>query len=130
VWKGFLPVAPAGWKADDAEVNAGAMMGVGTGASRKYTRGDDSVEVSILTDSPLVQGLGAMLSNPLIAAAAGRTVVIGGRRVTYMKDDNSYAALLASKVLVQVKGSSGVKDDVLKQFVTALSFADIEKAAR
>src|SRR5471030_784461 len=45
-----LPAAPAGWKADEVEtVSAGmAMAGGGVGASRKYHKGNDTVEVSIL----------------------------------------------------------------------------------
>lgn len=58
----LLPAAIPGWTADDVEtVSAGvAMVGGGTGASRKYHKGDDTVTVSILADSPLLQAMSAL----------------------------------------------------------------------
>ena len=106
------------------------MRGMGSSASRKYSRDNDSVEVSLMTDSPIMQGLAAVIGNPMVAAAAGKTLVIGGRRVNYIRDDNSYITMVGDRVLVRVQGSSGVTEDTLKKFMGLLSFADIEKAAR
>ncbi len=129
IWKQYLPAAPAGWKAEDSDVSSG-MLGMGSNASRKYTRDNDGVEVSLMTDSPIMQGLAAVIGNPMVAAAAGKTLVIGGRRVNYVRDDNSYITMVGDRVLVRVQGSSGVTEDTLKKFMGLLSFADIEKAAR
>ena len=129
IWKQYLPAAPSGWTAEDGDVGAG-MLGMGSNASRKYTRDNDSVEVSLMTDSPIMQGLAAVIGNPMVAAAAGKTLVIGGRRVNYIRDDNSYITMVGDRVLVRVQGSSGVTEDTLKKFMGLLSFADIEKAAR
>lgn len=129
IWSHYLPAAPAGWKAEDSDTGAG-ILGMGSNASRKYVRDSDNVEISLTTDSPIMQGLAAVIGNPMIAAAAGKTAVIGGRRMNYIREDNSYITLVADRVLVRVQGSSGVNDETLRQFLGLLAFSDIEKAAR
>ena len=129
VWKAYLPPAPPGWTAEAIEAGAGTL-GMGSSASRKYVHDGESVEISLMTDSPLIQGLSAVIANPMIAAAAGKTVVIGGRRMNFIKSDNSFVVMVADRVLVRVQGSSGVSEDALRAFLALLSFPDIEKAAR
>ena len=131
-WKGLLPPAPAGWTAEEAHSSAGgaAMFAGGTGVSRKYRKGGDDVEISILAESPLIQAMSAVITNPLVASMAGRVAVIGGRRFTFITSDNAYVTLVADKVLVRVQGSSGLNDAALRPFVAALDFAAIEKLVR
>lgn len=129
IWKTYLPPAPLGWKAEDIEAGAG-MLGMGSSASRKYGRGGESVEVSLMTDQPILQGLASIVSNAMIGAAAGRIVVIGGRRMNYIREDNSFVTTLADRVLVRVQGSSGVTEETLRQFLALIPFTEIEKAAR
>lgn len=131
-WKALLPAAPAGWTADEAESSAAgaSLFGGGTGVTRKYRKGDADVEISILAESPLVQAMSAVIGNPMVAAAAGRVVVIGGRRFTFMTSDNAFVTLVADKVLVRVQGSSGMTDAALRPFVAALDFTAIEKMVR
>lgn len=128
-WKALLPPAPAGWTAQEAESSAAgaSLFGGGTGVSRKYLKDGENVEISILAESPLVQAMAAVIGNPLIAAAAGRVAVIGGRRFTFVSSDNAFVTLVADKVLVRVQGSSGLNDAAIRPFVTALDFAAIEK---
>lgn len=131
-WKALLPAAPAGWTADEAESSAAgaSLFGGGTGVTRKYRKGDADVEISILAESPLVQAMSAVIGNPMVAAAAGRVVVIGGRRFTFMTSDNAFVTLVADKVLVRVQGSSGMTDAAIRPFVAALDFTAIEKMVR
>ena len=131
-WKALLPAAPAGWTAEEAQSSAAgaSLFGGGTGVTRKYLKGDENVEISILAESPLVQAMSAVIGNPMVAAMAGRVVVIGGRRLTFMSSDNAFVTLVADKVLVRVQGSSGLNEAALRPFVTALDFAAIEKLVR
>ena len=57
--KKLLPPPPPGWTADAAESTAVsvAMLGGGITASRAYHNGIQRVEVQIVTDSPMLQGL-------------------------------------------------------------------------
>ena len=129
MWKAFLPDAPPGWTVESTDVGAGTL-GMGNSASRKYTQDGKGVTITLMTDSPVMQGLAAVLANPMIAAATGKSVMVGGRRFNYVQTDNSFVTLIADRVLLRVKGSDGISEDALKAFLALLNFSEIEKAAR
>ena len=129
MWKVFLPAAPPGWTVESTEAGAGTL-GIGNSASRRYVQDGRSVDIALMTDSPVMQGLAAVLANPMIAAATGKTVMVDSRRFNYVQTDNSYVTLIADRVLLRVKGSDGVSEDALKAFLALLNFPEIEKAAR
>lgn len=64
----LLPAAPDGWSAHDEGTTAGgaAMFGGGVSASRKYsqTGGRGKATVEFVTNSPMLQGMAAMMQNP------------------------------------------------------------------
>ena len=130
--KTLLPAVPPGWTADDAEGSAvgAAMLGGGTTASRTYHNGAQQVEVQIMADSPMLQGMAALLNSPLAAIGGLKTVVVNGRRMSYTDNDNSYMTLVADKVSVKVDGTKETPEPTLKSFLGAIDFAAIEKAAR
>jgi hypothetical protein len=130
--KDLLPPVPAGWTADNAETTTVgvAMMGGGTTVSRTYHLEAQQVEVQIMADSPMLQGLATLLGSPFAAAGGMKTVVIGGRRMSYAENDNSYMALIGDKVIVKVEGNKDTPDPTLKSFVGAIDFAGIEKLVR
>jgi hypothetical protein len=131
VYGSLLPAAFGGWTADKVEtVSAGvAMAGGGTGASRKYHKGDGEVTVSILADSPLLQAMSALASSGLAAMTGARTEIVNGHRTLYMQDDSALTSFIGDRVLVRVEGK-GQPEDTLKQFLTAVDFAAVEKASR
>ncbi len=130
--KKVLPQPPAGWTADDAEASAvgAAMLGGGITASRTYHNGSQQVEVEIMADSPMLQGMAVLLSSPFAAAGGMKTVVLGGRRLSYTENDNSYVTLVAEKVIVKISGGKETPDPTMKSFIGAIDFAAIEKTAR
>ncbi|MFQ5445017.1 MAG: hypothetical protein ACE5EK_10425 [Nitrospinales bacterium] len=62
----LLPPPLPGWKAEDANSQAigMAMLGGAVTASRKYRKGGSKVTVSIVTDSPMLQSIMMMFTNP------------------------------------------------------------------
>lgn len=130
-WKTMLPDPLPGWTADDAtSASAGAaLLGGGTNVSRTYHNGSDSVTIEMIADSPVMQGLGRLMSSGLVTGSDNKLLIIGGRKVTYTKSDNSLSTMAAEKVLVQVKGSRGVDEKTLKDYLAALRWKDIEKTA-
>ena len=76
VLKKLLPPPPPGWTADAAASSAisVAMLGGGITASRAYHNGDQRVEVQLAADSPLLQGMAALIGSPLAAVAGMKTV--------------------------------------------------------
>lgn len=129
--KQLLPPPPAGWTADKAETTAvgAAMLGGGITASRTYHNGSQQVEVEIMADSPMLQGMAVLLSSPFAAAGGMKTVVVGGRRLSYTENDNSYVTLVGEKVIVKITGGKETPDPTMKSFIGAIDFAGIEKTA-
>lgn len=130
--KSVLPLPPPGWTADPAETSVVgvAMLGGGTSASRTYHNGAQRVQVQITTDSPMLQGIAALISGPLAAASGVKTVMIGGRPAGYTESDNGYMALVSDKVIVKVDGSKDTPEPTLRSFVAAIDFDAVEKLAR
>ena len=123
----LLPDAPAGWTADKVEtISVGMAMAGGTGATRKYHKGNDPVSVSILTDSPLLQVVSSLAGSGMVGIGGLQTRIVNGRRTIYMKDEGSYTTIVGDRVLVRVEGH-GQPEDELKKFLTAVDFAAVEK---
>ena len=129
--KKLLPPPPPGWTADAAESTSVsvAMLGGGITASRAYHNGIQRVEVQLVADSPMLQSLAALISSPLGAIGGMKTVVIGGRRMSYTENDHTYMTLVADKVIVKVDGNTDTPDATLKSFIGVIDFAAIEKHA-
>jgi hypothetical protein len=132
-WKAALPDALPGWTAEPAEATAlaPALLGGGTTASRKYRKGEAAITVSIIADSPLVQGIAAFLQSG-VAGLVGdaRISVIGGRRFVYTKSDNSYQTLVGNRVLIKFEGNHEAPDAALTQYIAAIKYPDIERLAQ
>jgi hypothetical protein len=129
--KKLLPPTPPGWSADEAQsTTVGvAMLGGGITASRAYHNGNQRVEVQIVTDSPVLQGLGALIGSPLATIGGMKTAVIGGRRMSYTESDHSYMTVVADKVIVRLEGNADTPDATLKSFIGAIDFTGIERLA-
>ncbi|MBW2198702.1 MAG: hypothetical protein JRF58_12850, partial [Deltaproteobacteria bacterium] len=69
----FLPEPLAGWSAEDVKskaVGAGYLGGM-ISANKKYRKDQSSVTIEIITDSPALQSMVMMFSNPAYASADG-----------------------------------------------------------
>jgi hypothetical protein len=132
VWKTVLPEPLSGWTADDAESTSvgAAMLGGGTSVSRSYRKDGETVEITLVTDSPLLQGMGALVSSGMVTGSDMKLLVIDGRKATFTKSENSYQTLVSNKALVKVTGSKGVDDGALRGYLSAVKFQQIEKAAQ
>jgi hypothetical protein len=128
----LLPPAPPGWNADDVETSAAsaAMLGVGTTVSRTYHSGEQQVDVQIITDTPMLLGMAALISSPLAAAGGMKTVMIGGRPMSYAGNDNSFMTLVAGKTLLKVTGNKATPEPTLRGFAAAIDLAALETLTR
>jgi hypothetical protein len=95
-----FPEAPQGWKASEPESQAGgaALMGGGVSASRGYTQKDGKgrAEVEVVTDSPLIQSVAMILSNPMFLQSGqhGQLVRVNGEKAL-LKGEGKRAELQA-----------------------------------
>ncbi len=124
----FLPEPLSGWGAEAATSQAAssAMLGGGISAERSYTKGDSSVQIQIVADSPMLQGVMMMFSNPMFAASdAGKMERIGKQKAIVKYDaanqDGEIQIIVANRFMVTIEGSE-VSDKVLKDYAKAIDF--------
>lgn len=128
----YLPAALDGWEAEEVETQAVAagMFGV-TSAERTYTKGDSSITVSIMADSPMIQGMIMMLQNPMIAASQGGELIkVDGRKALLQYDaankSGQVQLVAANQYFIQVEGSQAEKEDVLK-YAVGVNYGGLEE---
>jgi hypothetical protein len=116
----FLPEPITGWKADAAKSQAigSAMFGGGVTAERSYVKGDSRVDVKIITDSPMIQGIMMMFSNPMMATSdGGKLEKINGEKaiVKYNNDnkDGNINMVVANRFLITVEGNDVARQDLI-----------------
>lgn len=131
--KSLLPEPLAGWHAGEptAQAMGTAVFGGGVTVSRKYTKGASSVEVEIVSDSPVLQSVMMMLNNPMFAGAGGGTLeMIKGQRaiVKYNKGNHSgdVNIVAAGRFMVTVKGQQ-VKRTDLTGYAAAVDYQGLNK---
>ena len=109
----LLPAPLPGWTreeaaADDAE-SAGmamAMFGGGTTASATYTDGTADVTITLVADSPMVSGLGALMGG-IAGAGGGKPIRI--QRTQFTLSDGDLQGVVDNKVMVNVGGSASLE---------------------
>jgi hypothetical protein len=103
-----LPAALPGWTAEEPQSSAAGVAGLfgGSSASRTYRNAQDqSVEIQVMSDNPMIAQLGPILANPMLAGAMGRLVRIGEQRAIQGNDGN-VQMLVDNRILVLVQGDA------------------------
>ncbi len=108
-----FPKAPSGWKAQEPESKSAAsgLLGGGISASRQYRQegGKGRAFIELMSDSPLIQSLGMMLSNPMFMQGnrGARLVRVQGYKAMLTKRSRGaeLQALVEGKVLLKVSAS-------------------------
>ena len=109
----FLPAAPAGWTREEAADGgeAAGMMGMfggGTVASATYRRGEETMELSLIANSPMITGMAGMLSG--IAGDGRRQADADPAQRVRAERAGSARASSGGKVMVSVGGDASVED--------------------
>ena len=129
--QGFLPEPLDGWKAEKAKSeNAGSgMLGGGSTTSRTYTKDKSKIVISVVTDSPLLQGLGSLLGNPMFNSG-GKLKRINREKATIKYNEKNKSGdvtiMLNKRFLVTVEGSQ-VTEDELIEYAKAIDFKKIKE---
>ncbi len=130
----FLPKPPSGWEAADATSQAAAagFFGGGVTAEREYSKGDSTVTIKILTDSPMMQGVMMMMGNPMFANAdGGKLIRLKGQRamVKYNAPDKSGSVkvVVGGAILVEIEGSECAEEDLMV-FANAIDYPGLAGA--
>lgn len=128
-----FPEAPAGWTADAVDAQNVAAMGLGQNLSRTYTDPNgNSVKLSLAVDSPLLQTMGMIFANPMLAAQAGYQRLRVGNEDAMLQDDKagniSIMLAIGGRLLLTAETSS-VPLDQVKALFTAWKIAELKKLA-
>jgi len=119
--KSFIPPALPGWTGDEVVSQAAgtAMFGGGLSAEGRYRKGEQGdVTVRIVTDSPLLQSMMMLVSNPAFATSSGAKLEkINGQTgiVKYEARDKQgdINVVVGGKVLVTVEGNEVSQEDLM-----------------
>ena len=123
-----LPEPLPGWTAEEAETNtAGAAFGAGMEASRAYRKDDEQVNISITGNSPLLQAVSMMFTNPAMMGGDSKLVVIDGRKVIQDKQEHSLQTMVNNNFLVAVEGDDLTADESVKAYFQAIDFEALEQ---
>ena len=132
----LLPEPLDGWQADEGKSSAAGsgMFGGGISAEKRYTRKTENktetITISITTDSPLIQTMGMMFSNPMFMGQDNKLLVINGEKAIANERDNSLTAMIANKVMVKIDGNKQVAADDLKEYFKSIDFKAIKDYAQ
>ena len=128
----FLPEPLSGWTAQETSSQAAgaAMFGGGVTAERKYSKGSSSITIQLITDSPIMQSMMMMFSNPMFATSDGGKLEKIGRQKAIVKfDPNSKRGeikiVVANRFLVLIEGSEVTKED-LKGYAKAIDYKKLK----
>lgn len=119
--KVLIPKPLSGWTADEVVSQAAgtAMFGGGLSAEGHYRKDDKGdVTVKIVTDSPLLQSMMMLISNPMFATSSGgklekiknQTAIVKYEAQEKRGDIN---VVVAGKILVTVEGNEVSRDDLM-----------------
>jgi hypothetical protein len=123
----LLPQPLKGWMAAEASSQA-AAAGVfgGVTAEREYTRGDATVSVTIISDSPMIQGMAMLFSNPVFAVSdGGKLEKIAGQKAIVKYDSAGKSGeiqiMVGNRFLLMIEGDGVDKAD-LKQYAEGIDY--------
>ena len=113
----FLPQPFEGWTADEgkSQVSTASLLGGGLTAERNYTKAESTITIAIVTDSPLLQPMIMMFSNPIFASSAGRFELIKGYKgiVKYQNNSGDINIVINNRFLATIKGHQVTEQELL-----------------
>lgn len=116
----YLPEPLEGWSATEASSQSAgaAMLGGGITAERSYNKGNSQVNISIITDSPMMQGMMMMFSNPMFASSDGGKLKKIKRQKAVVKfnaanGSGEIQVMAADRIMVNINGSNVSEADLV-----------------
>jgi hypothetical protein len=116
----ILPEPLSGWTAEAATSQAAgaAMFGGGVSVERRYARDSSTVNIQVVTDSPMLQSMMMMMANPMFATSdGGKLETINGQRAIVKMNTGDRSGqiqlVIASRFLVTIQGDEVSKDDMV-----------------
>ncbi|MEN8200787.1 MAG: hypothetical protein ABFR63_12025, partial [Thermodesulfobacteriota bacterium] len=113
----LLPEPLAGWTAGESSslVTMASLFGGGLTAERTYVKENASVKISIVTDSPLLQSMIMMFSNPIFASSTGQFELINGHKgiVNYRNGGGDINIVVNNRFIVTLNGRDVTREELM-----------------
>jgi len=116
-----FPEPLSGWDANAATSTAAgdALFGGGVTAERKYHKDNSNISIEFISDSPLLQTVMMMFSNPMFATSdGGKMEKIAGQKAIVKYDEANKSGdiqlVINNRYLVTVNGTAVDKDALVK----------------
>ena len=129
----LLPEPLAGWSAEDVKSQAAGpgFLGGMISAKRMYKKDESSVTIEMITDSPALQSMVMMFSNPAYASADGGKLTKIKRQKAIIKyhpsnKNGEINIVVAKKYLVSVKGRNVSQNDLV-DYASAIDYKTLKK---
>lgn len=129
----FLPEPLSGWSAEDVKSKAAGpgYLGGMISAKRKYKKDKSSVTIEIITDSPALQSMVMIFSNPAYASADGGKLTKIKRQKAIIKyhpsrKNGEINIVVAKQYLVSVKGRNVSQNDLV-DYASAIDYKKLKK---
>ena len=126
--RALLPEAPPGWETEKTKSQAvGAeMLGGGITISRTYSKGEATVHLEVIADSPMMRSVLMMTSNSVFASAGGGKLekVKGNRAIVKYDGDDQKGdiyVVVDSRFVVTIKGRHVQRED-LELFASIMDY--------
>jgi hypothetical protein len=136
--KKLLPNPLSGWTAEEASASAAPMgfFGGGVTTSKTYNKEDtgESIEIKIVTESPLLQTVMMFLTNPAMLAGQPGTKLVRVKgekaleKFSAQDKEGELSLILEGKTLITVKGSEITDKNILYKYMEKIDFGAIKKA--
>lgn len=127
-FKQYMPVPLTGWTMGEIDVQTAtaAMMGGGTTLSTTYHKGEGEVAIEMVADSPMLQSIAMMLSNPMFATADGGKMIRIKRHKAVIKYDKNGRSgeikiVIDNRILVTITGTN-VTEEELTAYAKAIDY--------
>lgn len=130
----LLPEPLAGWTADSVENTSGAMamMGGGANMARDYRRGNETVNLNIIANSPMLSGMMAMFSNPMLLGSNPDMKPYRYKRIKGLKETSgntvTLTLMMMGQVMIKAEGQNLKDEKVLEAYLDKMDFERIQRA--
>lgn len=129
----LLPEPLAGWSAEDVKSQAAGAgyLGGMISAKRKYKKDKSYITVEIITDSPALQSMAMVFSNPAYASADGGKLTKIKKQKAVIKyhpsrKNGEINIVVARQYLVSVKGQNITQDDLI-DYASAVDYKKLKE---
>ncbi len=118
--KAYLPEPLEGWTAEEAVAQTAnvTMLGEGTMLSRTYHRFESLITIEMVMDSPLMQGVAMMMSNPMFRSSEMGELTRINKEKAMVKYDNkeksgNITMVVANRIMITIKGETVSKEELI-----------------